>query len=617
MQNLKKITLYTVCFFYLLLASSSTSAQHNTLKLQLKWWHQFQFAGFYAADIKGFYKNEGLQVTLIPGDKEHPPVAEVVAGRADYGVTGSELILDFAQGKPVQALGIIFQHSPHVIISLEKSGISTPADLRGKKIMASKDQGWIQLQAALMMEGISPDSVTIIEHTWNNNDLINGTADAMSGYTSAEPFQLEKMGYPTHKMYPKNYGIDFYGDLLFSTRKTVQQYPERTDKFLRASFKGWEYAMNHPGELADYILTLPGVKERKVTKEELLLEANEIAKLMLPQLVEIGHMNTGRWQHILDVYKKLELIPRQQELEGFVYSPNEVSESRLQKIIFYILAAVAVLFGIGILYAFSLKKAVAHRTIELEKEISIRKHNEAALSSLSAELKGSNNDLVQFAYLTSHNLRAPVSNLLSLVQLFDRTNLSPKNAQYVEKMSSSVVALNNTLNSLNEILSARNRKQDDSDLQALHFETILQQVLDAMRDSIQQSKTTVQFDFSRAPQLVSSRALLQNIFIDLLNHAITSAAPGIAPNLSIRSYSHQQGNIQLEFSDNINSNAVKEGQHKLFSMVQRLNTHTAGKGLGLYLLNYQVEKNGGNIQVQNNPGKGTVYTISLKDHTAK
>lgn len=612
---MKKLTLYIISFFYLLLGWSPTRAQHNTLKLQLKWWHQFQFAGFYAADVKGFYKNEGLQVTLVPGDKDHPPVAEVLEGRADYGVAGSELIMDFAQGKPVQALGIIFQHSPYVIISLEKSGISTPADLRGKTIMASKDQGWIQLQAALMMEGISSDSVTIIEHTWNNNDLINGVADAMSGYTSAEPFQLKKMGYPTHKMYPRNYGIDFYGDLLFSTRKTVQQYPERTERFLRASYKGWEYAMDHREEIADYILTLPGVTERKVTKEELLLEADEIAKLMLPQLVEIGHMNTGRWQHILDVYKKLQLIPQQQQLDDFVYSPNEVSENRLQKIIFYILAAVAVLLGIGVLYAFSLKKAVASRTIELEKEISIRKHNEAALSSLSAELKGSNNDLEQFAYLTSHNLRAPVSNLLSLVQLFERTDLSSKNAQYIEKISSSVVALNNTLNSLNEILSARNRKQDDSDLQVLDIEAILKQVLDAMSETIQQSKTTVQFDFSGAPQMTGSRVLLQHIFIDLINHIITSAAPGIAPAITIRSYSQQKGNILLEFSDNSRGNYFTEGQHKLFSMVQLLNTNTAGKGLGLYLLNYQVEKNGGSIHIQSNPGKGTLYTISLKDHT--
>lgn len=351
----KKI-LYILSYFCSLFLWSSANAQDNNIRLQLKWWHQFQFAGFYAADIKGFYKNEGLQVTLIPGDKNHPAVNEVLSGHADYGVSDAELILDFSQGKPVEALGIIFQHSPYIIISLEKNPLNTPADLIGKKIMASKEQGWIQLQAALMKEGIRPDSLKIIEHTWNNNDLINGNADAMSGYTSVEPFQLEKLGYPTTKIYPRNYGIDFYGDLLFSTQKIVKQYPERTQKFLKASYEGWEYAMNHPSELADYILTLPGVKERNVTKDELLFEAEEMAKLILPQLVEIGHMNEGRWQHILDVHKSLNLIPQKQQLDGFIYIPNKISENRLLNIIFYIITGSLIILVLGILYGYSLKK---------------------------------------------------------------------------------------------------------------------------------------------------------------------------------------------------------------------------------------------------------------------
>lgn len=609
----KKI-LYSLSFFYFLFLWSSANAQDNNIRLQLKWWHQFQFAGFYAADIKGFYKNEGLQVTLIPGDKNHPAVNEVLSGHADYGVSDAELILDFSQGKPVEALGIIFQHSPYIIISLEKNRLNTPADLIGKKIMASKEQGWIQLQAALMKEGIRPDSFKIIEHTWNNNDLINGNADAMSGYTSVEPFQLEKLGYPTTKIYPRNYGIDFYGDLLFSTQKIVKQYPERTQKFLKASYEGWEYAMNHPSELADYILTLPGVKERNVTKDELLFEAEEMAKLILPQLVEIGHMNEGRWQHILDVHKSLNLIPQKQQLDGFIYIPNKISENRLLNIIFYIITGSLIILVLGILYGYSLKKAVANRTIELEKEINIRKHNEAALSNLSAELQGSNNDLIQFAYLTSHNLRAPVTNLLSLTQLFNRANLSEKNSLYFDKIAASTTTLNNMLAALNEILSARTIKQEEGDLQLLRFETILQNVQHSIAEEIQQTKTLIKVDFSEVPQIVSSYSLLQNIFENLINNTIKFRTPGVNPEITIRSYKKEQGTTILEFAVNSIDIDLNEHEDKLFSIAQRLNTNTDGKGLGLYLLNYQVEKNGGSINVQSNKDKGTIFTIFLKNH---
>ncbi len=606
--------LYILLCFCWLLVWSSANAQDNNIRLQLKWWHQFQFAGFYAAEIRGFYKEEGLKVTLIPGDKNHQAVDEVLSGSADYGISDAELILDFSLGKPVEALGVIFQHSPYIIISLEKSRLNSPGDLIGKKIMASKGQGWIQLQAALMKEGIPLDSLKIIEHTWNNNDLISGNADAMSGYTSVEPFQLQKIGYKTAKIYPVNYGIDFYGDLLFSTQKTVKNHPERTQKFLKASYRGWEYAMSHPEELADYILTLPGVKERNVTKAELLFEAEEMAKLILPQLVEIGHMNEGRWQHILDVHKSLKLISQKQQLDGFIYVPNKISEHRLLNIIFYIVTGSLILLGLGILYGISLRRAVANRTNELEKEIIIRRQNEIALSNLSTELQGSYNDLIQFAYLTSHNLRAPVSNLLSLTQLFDKVNLSEKNLIYFEKIATSTTMLNNMLAALNEILSARTIKHDETDLQLVSFKTFLQNVQHSMAEEIQQTNTLIKADFSEAPQIISSNAILQSIFVNLLNNAIKFRNPGVNPEITIRSYKKEQGTTILEFADNSTGTDLYDRQDKLFSIAQRLNANTDGKGLGLYLLNYQVEKNGGSINVQSRLNTGTVFTIFLKNH---
>lgn len=257
---------------------------------------------------------------------------------------------------------------------------------------------------------------------------------------------------------------------------------------------------------------------------------------------------------------------------------------------------------------------MANRTIELEKQINIRKHNEAALSNLSAELQGSNNDLIQFAYLTSHNLRAPVTNLLSLTQLFNRANLSEKNSLYFDKITASTTTLNNMLAALNEILSARTIKQEEGDLQLLRFETILQNVQHSIAEEIQQTKTLIKVDFSEVPQIVSSYSLLQSIFENLINNTIKFRTPGVNPEITIRSYKKEQGATILEFAVNSIDIDLNEHADKLFSIAQQLNTNTDGKGLGLYLLNYQVEKNGGSINVQSNKDKGTIFTISLKNH---
>lgn len=430
-----KNNIYQVCTLMMMMCSAQVAAQSTQLKLQLKWWHQFQFAGYYAADIKGFYKDNGLDVALIAGDGSHPPVTEVIKGNADFGITGSDIMVNYAKGMPVKVLGAIYQHSPYVIISTKEKNILTPADLIGKRLMGDQEQGWVQIKSLAIKNKIPLDSIKLLKHTWNNNDLVSGYADAMTGYNSVEVYQLQQKGIAINTIVPKEYGIDFYGDVIFSLNKTVENNPELTEKFLKASFKGWDYAMKHPEEIADYILTLPGVKERRVTKEQLLFEAQEMEKLILPSLVEIGHMSEPRWRDILDFYKSLDMIPKTQELEGFIYDFKENSLKNSLRLGLFIIGAVLIIILLLSIYSFNLKKAVKSRTLALENEVVQRRQNEAALEKVSKELQASNNELQQFAYLTSHNLRAPATNISSLLQLFKKEDLSSKNADYFQKLA--------------------------------------------------------------------------------------------------------------------------------------------------------------------------------------
>lgn len=377
----------SILIVFFLVCGCICFGQAKKLTLQLKWWHQFQFAGYYAAQTHGYYARQGLDVTLLPGDVEHPAIDEVLSGRASFGITGCDLLTAYALGKPLVALGAIFQHSPYIIISSADKHILSPADLIGKTIMASENQGWVELRAMILKEGIAINQIHVVTHSWNNRDLVNGKVDAITGYRSVEPYQLAQMGMTTSVIQPATYGVDFYGDVLFASRSFVDRNPETTEKFRQASFEGWEYALSHKEELCNYILTLPGVKERKVTKEALLYEANEMEKLILPQLVEIGHMNEGRWRHIRDVQYSLGIIPANKNLKEFIYTKKAGFAESFKTLWVWILAGVAVVFLLVLAYSMMVRRTVLAKTKVLRETLDELKISEEALTEKNKELK--------------------------------------------------------------------------------------------------------------------------------------------------------------------------------------------------------------------------------------
>jgi len=585
------------------------NAQNKQVRLQLKWWHQFQFAGYYAANIKGFYKEAGIDVRIIPGDSNHPPLQEIIKGNADFAVTGSDLLLNYLNGDRVEALGAIFQHSAYTIISGTDKNILKPSDLEGKRIMVSHDQGWVQLKAILIKGGLDTNKVQLLPHSWNNNDILNGHADAMTGYISVEALQLKAKGIPVNVMRPIDYGIDFYGDILFALKENIAADPELTEKFVNASFKGWEYAMTHKEEIAKYILSLPGVQERDVTYDALLQEARTMEPLVMSDLVQIGHMNASRWQHMLDVYKSLGLAPSGKSLDGFIYDKDQRSFTKYKKLALYILIIILGILLILLLYSLNLKRAVQKRTKDLVNEIQEHKNTEAALRSLSGELQTSNNELQQFAYLSSHNMRAPVMNLISLLKLFDKTQLSDKNKLYLDKIEQSSASLNNLVNDLNEIVAARKTGEDQ--WTHLSFSEEFKNVCDLVSEKIREHCTEIETDFTKAESVFHSRKILQSVLLNLITNAIKYRNIDRPPNIKVSTYAEKDF-IYLRFTDNGRGIDLNKYGSKIFNMYQRFDPDVEGKGLGLYLVRTQLEASEGSIKITESSSNGTTFLVAFK-----
>ncbi len=171
-------------------AQSAYSEEPDQVTLHLKWKHAFQFAGFYAAQSQGFFKDNGLEVVIKEPTREDSAIDAVLEGRAQFGVWGADLLNMRLAGEPVVALGVIFQHSPYAVISLEESGIRGPADLAGKTVEVDSKMGLAQLQAMLLQEGLPLTSINLVPHSWRIEGLINGEFDATFSYITDQPSRL-------------------------------------------------------------------------------------------------------------------------------------------------------------------------------------------------------------------------------------------------------------------------------------------------------------------------------------------------------------------------------------------------------------------------------------------
>lgn len=286
------------------------------IRLQLKWHHAFQFAGYYAAQQQGYYKDAGLDVEIVPATPNMNVVTEVCSGRAQFGIGTSSLLVAYSQGQPVRLVANVYQHSAFVLLSRQLNKLQDIHDLRGQRLML--EQGSDELKAYLLLQGIGPADYQLIPHSFDIGDLVAGRIDAMSAYSIEEPVLLEQANIPFHAYTPRASGIDFYGDNLFTCAEFAEQKPQLVQAFRKASMQGWVYAMSHVDSVIHYMIT------QKLTQaDELMLQAQAkaLAPLLRFDLIEPGYINRARWQHIAEVYQQLGVIDQIPALEPFLPLP--------------------------------------------------------------------------------------------------------------------------------------------------------------------------------------------------------------------------------------------------------------------------------------------------------
>ncbi len=303
-----------IIFLILILITSSYSDEK--VKLQLKWYHQFQFAGYYAAKEKGFYKDVGLDVEIKQRDVNINNVEQVINNEVQYGIADSILLLYKDKKEPVVIVSPIFQHSPSTLITLKSSGLNSPYKLNGKDILYyANDTDGFSILAMLKKLDIKPNLIRKRE----KNDyikLLEQEVDATAGYLSNEPFYFKERKIDINIIDPKNYGFDLYGDMLFTNQEEALKHPNRVKKFRDASLKGWIYALNNKEEIIQLIHNKYN-KDKSI--EHLRYEAIAVERLISKETIPLGTIDEGRVRYISTLYKEYGLVSNTFNIKDFIF----------------------------------------------------------------------------------------------------------------------------------------------------------------------------------------------------------------------------------------------------------------------------------------------------------
>ena len=357
------------------MAAAPASARNDKVVFQLGWDHQFQFAGFYAAQWQGYYEDAGLDVELRPGvaagNRILNAIDEVIAGRADLGISSSDLLRARDSGKPVVVLAPILQQSPVAVFSRADANVASPADLIGLRLKRyPNSRADVEFQAMMRAEGIDPDQFeksTDFAFHWADA-IQEGRSDAIVGYLFDIPWQAQELGLKLTTLRPATYGVDFYGDTIFTSESYLGANPDVVDRFVQATRKGWEYALANRETVARRIAELPRVFPRDNAVAFNLFQAEEIARLTSHPLIPVGQNNPGRWRRMHAAMAETGIVTGRFDEAAFIYDPaaaRQAAERRLT----WILAAVAggasllALLFFGSLW--SIRRVVAGRTESL------------------------------------------------------------------------------------------------------------------------------------------------------------------------------------------------------------------------------------------------------------
>ncbi len=290
-----------------LVHAQSAQAMQN-VAVQLEWIKDAEFAGYWLADNKGFYKAAGINPVWIAGGPTVEVQATVASGRALIGILGSTTTLAqaVAKGAPLVAIAANYQSSPEGILSLPSKPIHTAKDLVGKKLALSPG-AQTEMNAIYKINGINPSSVTHVPEGTDPTALITGQVDALFAFAFNEPIALKKRGIKGVFTSLDQLGLPSYGNVLIALKSTLDSQHDLIVSWLRATIKGWQLEMANPSPGADLAVKVYGKSNNLDLVEQRMESAAELPFLGSSFTKKHGlfMMEPAKWTSIAHSWKAL------------------------------------------------------------------------------------------------------------------------------------------------------------------------------------------------------------------------------------------------------------------------------------------------------------------------
>lgn len=246
---------------------------------------------------------------------------------------------------------------------------------------------------------------------------------------------------------------------------------------------------------------------------------------------------------------------------------------------------------------------------KIMRDISAQKASEYEKAQMMNDLIQRNKDLEQFAYIVSHNLRAPVANIIGVTNYMKMPDIDPEeNSQMVGALNKSVVALDNVIKDLSLILQIRREINEQKTL--IHFSEIMNEIQLSIENLIKKENVEFVLDFSEIDEINSIKSYIYSIFYNLISNSIKYKQLDVQPIIKIKSYLIDK-QIVLVFKDNGLGIDLKKNKDTVFGLYKRFHSHTEGKGMGLFMVKTQIETLGGKISIRSEPNRGTEFKIEL------
>lgn len=611
-----KILLIMILFSMTLLAAEK-------LSLQLLWKHQFEFAGFYIAKEKGYYKDAGLDVEIREYDFSVNIVDDVLAKKTDISIARSSVILDKMQGKDVVFLNALYQSSPYILIAKERPDLQTLKDFKNKKIMLSDDLASIAAISAMMKVGnIQQDDYRTLAHTFNIDDLVDGNTDLMTAYSSNEPYKLEKEHIKYRKFDPKNYGFDFYADILFTSNDFLKKNKKAVEKFQKASIQGWNYAFSHIDETIELILTKYNTQHK--SREALEYEAKVLKKLAYQDGTPFGNINEQRVIEIANVYRLLGMSNRPNTfLKDAIYKPVNLLDS-IKSIVtwqtFFILIFILLSIALIVWYRHYvlkkqnrvLEKRVNEKTKELQE---INAHLEQTVRKRTYELELASSAKSDFLANMSHEIRTPLNAIVGFVDILYKKESDSKKRSRLEIIKESS---NSLLMIINDILDFSKLEKEKLVLEHVVYDVphVFEYVVELFFDKAKEKdiKIRLNIDKKLPKQSMGDETRLKQVFSNLMSNAIKFSYENTQIVVNVK-YLEESNKLYCEVIDN-GPGIEAEKVDTIFNSFEQADSSTSrlygGTGLGLSISKKLIYLMGGDINVTSEVNKGSKFFFTIQ-----